>query len=46
MLTAIEPLTVPSGEPVAVSASWLFNGTYAGVELGTLAVSGTVPALE
>ncbi len=39
-------LTVPSGEPVAVSASWLFNGTYAGVELGTLAVSGTVPALE
>ena len=35
---------VPSGEAVGVSASWLFNGVYAGVELGELTVSGTVPA--
>ncbi len=34
---------VPSGEAVAVSVSWPFNGVYAGVELTDLTVSCTVP---
>lgn len=32
--------TVPAGAPVSLSATWPFNGTYAGVDIGTLSLSG------
>ncbi len=34
--------SVPSGQTVPLSASWPFNGTYAGVELGSLSVQGSI----
>lgn len=32
--------TVPAGATVSLSATWPFNGTYAGVDIGTLSLSG------